>query len=207
MKYLLPVLFLILILFNLQQKHKKYTMSHYLKNSDIILATGDSLTKGHGAPDGKSYPDYLSKLTGHTVINAGLNGETSQEGLQRLPSLLDLHHPKLTLLCYGGNDILQNRSMAQLAQNLKEMIRKIRASGSDVILIAVPNFTLFGLEPLPLYKIVAKETKTPLLKGVLSEILENPAYKSDQVHPNAKGYKIFADALYKKLQEEGWIKE
>jgi len=60
--------------------------------------------------------------------------------------------------------------------------------------------TLFGLEPLALYEEVSEETNTPLLSGVLSEILEEPSMKSDQVHPNAKGYRKLGDAIYEKLK-------
>lgn len=172
-----------------------------------ILAAGDSLTYGYGAShQTESYPAYLSKWSGYTVINAGLNGETSAEGLERLPYLLKKHNPSLTILCYGGNDILQNLPMETLRQNLKRMIAQCRASGSKVLLVSVPNFTLFGLEPLPLYEEVAKETDTPLIEGVLATILNDPALKSDQVHPNAKGYEKLAEAIYGKLKEEGWIK-
>jgi len=96
--------------------------------------------------------------------------------------------------------------METLRQNLKRMIAQCRASGSKVLLVSVPNFTLFGLEPLPLYEEVAKETDTPLIEGVLATILNDPALKSDQVHPNAKGYEKLAEAIYGKLKEEGWIK-
>ena len=171
-----------------------------LSSTHTILAAGDSLTYGFGAPSEASYPARLRQKISLKVINAGENGETSSEGLQRLPSLLDTYHPKLTILCYGGNDILQKRSMQQLKKNLKKMITLCKEAGSEVLLIAVPNMTLFGLEPLALYEEVSEETNTPLLSGVLSEILEEPSMKSDQVHPNAKGYRKLGDAVYEKLK-------
>jgi acyl-CoA thioesterase-1 len=53
------------------------------------------------------------------VINAGINGELSSEGLIRLEALLDLHKPQLLLLCHGANDILQKRDLTKMADNLE----------------------------------------------------------------------------------------
>ena len=202
MKYLIIALG-ILTLFLSMRSHIPNTQP--LAKDAAILAIGDSLTYGFGASTEQSYPSQLAQLTGHRIINAGINGETSQEGLQRLPSLLSQYHPRLTILCLGGNDILQKRSMETLKENLRKMIEMTKASGSDVLLIAVPNMTLFGLDPLDLYEEVAEETDTPLLSGILSEILSDPSLKSDQIHPNARGYRKMAEAVYGRLKENGWV--
>jgi len=203
-KYLIPFAALIIVLLSY---FKNDTLMHKtLTSTETVLAVGDSLTNGYGAQNGESYPDHLRRMTGLNIVKSGVNGETSSEGLQRLPKLLETYHPKLTILCYGGNDILRNQSLSQLKKNLTKMISLCKASGSDVLLISVPNFTLFGLEPLPLYEEVAKETDTPLVEGILAKILGDPSLKSDQIHPNAKGYEKMAETIYRKLKEEGWIK-
>jgi len=206
MKYLIPLIALMLFIMTVTRTSTPDTKHSKLQNGDTVLALGDSLTYGYGAATEQSYPARLqSMLPDLHILNRGINGETSQEGLFRLEKMLRTYRPKLTILCYGGNDILQNRSMQGLKENLKKMIVTVRSNGSDVLLISVPNFTLFGLEPLPLYEEVSKETQTPLLRGTLSKILEEPSLKSDQIHPNAKGYKKMAKAIYRKLKEEGWI--
>ena len=199
MKYLLVLLAAALFLWLVRPSEKANKTP--LLPSDTILAAGDSLTYGHGASQTESYPAVLSSISGLRIVNAGKNGETSQEGLKRLPQLLQQYKPKLTLLCYGGNDILQKRSMKKLKENLKTMISLIRANGSEVILIAVPDISLFGLHPLPLHEEVADETGTPLVSGLFSDILSNPSLKSDQVHPNAKGYRKMAETLYEAIQK------
>ncbi|MGB5444185.1 MAG: GDSL-type esterase/lipase family protein, partial [Psychromonas sp.] len=88
-----------------------------------ILAFGDSLTFGYGATTEQSYPAQLSSLINVPVINAGISGELSEQGLKRLESLLELHNPQLLLLCHGGNDILKKRDLNVMADNLKEMIK------------------------------------------------------------------------------------
>lgn len=79
-----------------------------LKEGDVILAFGDSLTVGVGTQKQNSYPSVLARLTGTTVINAGVSGETTAEGLVRLSRLLDEHRPGLLILLEGGNDILRS---------------------------------------------------------------------------------------------------
>ncbi len=196
MKYLIPTvgLLLLFLAMNPTDTHKKP-----MTPNDTILALGDSLTYGFGAKAEESYPSVLAKMTGYRVINAGVNGETSDEILRRLPALLERYHPRVTILCAGGNDILQKKSMDALKANLEAMITTIKASGSDVLLIAVPHVTLFGLSTLPLYEEVAEQTDTPLLEGVLANILEQPGLKSDYIHPNAKGYRQMAEAVREKL--------
>lgn len=202
MKYIIVAVFVALILLTLPNKSTKMNT---LLPHDTILAFGDSITYGHGASHNESYPALLSSLSGHKVINAGINGETSDEGLQRLPQRLEDKSIKLMILCFGGNDILRRQSMDALKNNLKTMIRMAKIKEIDVLLVAVPNISLFGLAPLELYEEVAKEEKVPLLGGVLANILSQPSLKNDQIHPNALGYKQMAEKIYETLVENGWI--
>ena len=204
MKYVIVVIIILVILNVLPQESREMNR---LSSNDTILALGDSLTYGHGAESSESYPARLSNLTGMRVINAGVNAETSDEGLRRLPQLLEDKSIKLMILCFGGNDIMQKRSMSSLKQNLKIMIQMAKAENIEILLISVPNITLFGLSPLGLYEEVAKEENIPLLSGVLADILRQPLLKSDQVHPNALGYKKMADEIYNSLEENGWVQK
>jgi acyl-CoA thioesterase I len=184
---------------------KKNPEATPLQQHDSILAFGDSITYGFGAEADQSYPAVLESLTGYRVINAGVNGETSEEGAARLPVLLEDDSIRLMLLCYGGNDILQQRSAERLKHNLIRMIDMAKSKGIDVILIGVPSFGVFGLSSLPLYKEVAEEEAIEYMPSVLPDILEERSLKADYIHPNAAGYRTMAERISKRIRALGYV--
>jgi len=203
MKVLAIFMILLFILFSINKFQE--TKMAPISTTDSILAMGDSLTYGFLVSPKHSYPSQLSKMSGYTVINAGINGETSIEGLARLRKLLENSSIKLMVLCLGANDILQGRSLISLKQNLKEMVQMAKKKEIKVLLVSVPNFTLFGLSDLALYEEIAQEEDVALATDILSDILEQPSLKIDQVHPNALGYKKMAEMIYQSLKDEGLI--
>jgi len=175
-----------------------------LSDDAKILAFGDSLTAGLGAPASDAYPAVLQSLIGREVINAGVSGELTAEGLARLPALLLEHDPELMILLEGGNDILQNRSMASAKANLSSMIDLAKSSGTDVVLIGVPKKSLLA-STAGIYSELAEEHEIPLEKKIIGSLLKKPAMKSDSVHFNAAGYRALAEAVQKLLQNAGAI--
>jgi lysophospholipase L1-like esterase len=170
----------------------------------VVLAFGDSLTYGTGASEEESYPVQLARLTGRRVVREGVPGEVSAAGLARLPALLDEHRPRLLLLCHGGNDFLRRLPKAQAAENVLAMIRLAKSRGIDVLLIGTPEIG-FTLTPPEFYAGVAKESGIPYEGEVLTKILRNSELKSDQIHPNAKGYRLMAERVAELLKKSGAI--
>ena len=170
-----------------------------------ILAFGDSLTAGTGANDAESYPAVLAGLTGRKVINAGLPGELSAAGVQRLPELLERERPALLILCHGGNDLLARQNQQLIADNLRTMLRAAAERGIPVLLVAVPSPDL-TLKPPGLYADLAREFQMPLEDKALRHILGKSALKSDHVHPNAAGYRLLAESLADLLKKNGSIR-
>jgi lysophospholipase L1-like esterase len=170
----------------------------------LVLAFGDSITAGIGAGAGESYPDVLGKLIGRKVVNAGVPGEVSAEGLARLPELLEAQKPALLILCHGGNDLLQRLDQGQTAGNLRAMIRLARERGVAVLLVAVPAPDL-SLKPPAFYGELATESGLPIEAKILARILGKGALKSDYVHPNAAGYRQLAEALATLLKKSGAV--
>ncbi|MFT5394701.1 MAG: acyl-CoA thioesterase-1, partial [Gammaproteobacteria bacterium] len=137
-----------------------------------------------------------------SVVNAGVPGEVTSKGLSRLADELEESKPALVVLCHGGNDILRKLPHAQAAENLREMIRMIRATGAEVVMLGVPKFGLF-LDAAPFYAEVAEAEQVPIDVDILADILSDKALKSDTVHPNAAGYAKLATAVATLLREGG----
>ena len=173
-----------------------------LNSHDVIVAFGDSLTHGTGAASDTAYPAVLAMLTGHTVINAGVPGDTTSSGLQRLPAVLAEHKPRLVLLCLGGNDMLKQQPAAATENNLRLLVQTIRAGGADVVLIGVPEPRLFGGAP-DFYGRVAEEMQLPLERDIFNDVLKDNRLKSDPIHANAAGYRRVAERLAEFLRETG----
>ena len=173
-----------------------------LNSHDVIVAFGDSLTHGTGAASDTAYPAVLATLTGHTVINAGVPGDTTTSGLQRLPAVLAEHKPRLVLLCLGGNDMLRKQPAAATVNNLRLLVQTIRASGADVVLIGVPEPGLFGGAP-GFYGRVAEEMQLPLEQDIFNDVLKDNRLKSDPIHANAAGYRVVAERLAEFLRKAG----
>ncbi|MEN8259283.1 MAG: arylesterase [Pseudomonadota bacterium] len=171
-----------------------------LPQEAVIMAFGDSLTYGAGAGREENYPVVLAGLTTRRVINAGIPGEISADGLARLPSLLYEHRPQLLVLVHGGNDMLRKISASETRANLSEMIRLARSRGIPVVMLGVPRPGLF-LSSAEFYQSVAEETGTPIDSEILADILANRDLKADPIHPNAQGYALMADTIYRMLRE------
>lgn len=170
----------------------------------VILAFGDSLTFGYGAVPSESYPAHLSRLIEADVINAGISGETSSEGLVRLASLLDEHQPQLLVLCHGANDMLRRENLEVMQQNLSEMITMAEIRDIDVILISVPKASI-SMPDMPQYRALADKHAIPLQNDVIREVLSKANLRSDPIHPNGKGYSHIADAVYKLIEKHAFL--
>src|SRR5688572_17480972 len=106
-----------------------------LSGGDVIVAFGDSLTYGTGAAEHESYPAVLAGMIGKNVIRAGVPGEVTAQGLQRLQSVIDEHRPKLVIVCLGGNDMLKRVSLADTRANLRAIIKTLKDRDIGVVLI------------------------------------------------------------------------
>lgn len=175
-----------------------------LANDAVIVAFGDSLTFGTGAEPSQSYPAVLEKMIGRRVVNAGVPGEVTGDGLSRLPEILERGKLALLLLCHGGNDQLRRLNQQQTAKNIREMIRLAQDRGVAVVLIAVPALSL-SVSPPSMYREIAKELSIPIEEETLSTVLADSSLKSDYIHPNAAGYRRLAESIAAILKKNGAI--
>ncbi|MBN2864827.1 MAG: arylesterase [Thiotrichales bacterium] len=173
-----------------------------IASDGVILAYGDSLTFGEGVNRENSYPAVLSQLSNRTVINAGLNGETTEQALTRLPLMLAKHQPAMVILLMGGNDFLRKVPAQTTQANLAKLVEMIQASGAQVMLVGVPAKKLFA-DTAELYYEVASAYEVPLEEDAVASLMVRASMKSDYVHFNEKGYQALAEAIYQSLISSG----
>ena len=172
---------------------------------------GDSITAGYGIPIEKAFPALIeAKLKAankpYEVINAGLSGETTAGGLNRMDWILR-SPPDVFVLELGGNDGLRGLSLEETEKNLKAMIEKVRAANSEATII------LAGMQIPPnlgqdytsrfreLYPKVAKEMNVKLIPFLLDGVGGDPKLNlSDGIHPNEEGHARVAELVWKFLK-------
>ncbi len=175
-----------------------------------VLILGDSLSYGTGAKEGEDYPALLAQTTGWKIVNKGVPGDTTAGGLERLPELLSEYQPQLVIVELGGNDFLHQLPKSQIEANLKAIVALLKAQNIPTILVAIPEFNALraavgNLSDHMLYESIAKETATPLIKDVFSDVLSDRNLKADQIHPNAAGYAKVNQQMYQSLQKLGFV--
>lgn len=198
--WLLPLLFSIITLTGCG-KEATFTT---LPIDATILAFGDSLTFGKGVSKTDAYPAVLQTLISRNVMNAGISGETTSEGLLRLPELLNSETPDLLILFEGGNDILRNQNLTVTKSNLDSMIRLAKKMNIPVVLIGVPKKSLLG-KTAGFYAELAEEHSIPLEDSIVGKLLRQSSMKSDSVHFNVAGYAALAEAISELLKKHGAV--
>ncbi len=174
------------------------SITNYPSEGTEIIAFGDSLVYGTGATKGNDFVSRLSKSLGVSIVNLGVPGDTTADGLARL-STLDKYNPKVVILLLGGNDYLQRVQREETFQNLTQIIEDIHARGAIVLLLGVRGGVLqdnFEKE----FAALAKKHHTAYVSDVLDGVLGSRDLMSDQVHPNDAGYARITERVYPVLQ-------
>lgn len=164
-----------------------------------ILAFGDSLFAGYGLKDGESYPARLeaalrAKGVNAAITNAGVSGDTSAAGAQRLAFTLDAQKekPDLFILELGGNDLLRGISPDQTKANIGQMLAELKQRGIPVLVMGMRSPPNYGSEYQAqfdaLYRDLAKQHGAALIPFWLEDIYREPGlFQNDNIHPTAQG--------------------
>jgi acyl-CoA thioesterase-1 len=160
-------------------------------NTGPWVAFGDSLTAGYGADSGRDFPAILGQRLGVKMVNKGVPGDTSADGLKRIDEVKELH-PRVVLLCFGGNDTLTHVPFNTTFSNIGQMIDELQANGAFVVLIGVPSASIRDKYDKR-FKTLAKEKHALFIPDILKGVLGTPDLMSDYVHPNNEGYKKIAE--------------
>lgn len=178
----------------------KNEVTNYPSNGKDIIAFGDSLVVGVGASDpSQGFVSKLSKEVGRPIINLGVSGNTTRDGLERL-SQLDKHNPKVVLLLLGGNDYLRKIPEEETFSNLEKIIQDIHSRGAVVVLLGVRGGLLSDKFESDFERISGKH-QTAYVPNVLDGLITNQRYMADAVHPNDWGYQMIADKVYPVLEK------
>ncbi|WP_456453350.1 GDSL-type esterase/lipase family protein [Hydrogenimonas sp.] len=168
-------------------------------NPPVIVAFGDGITAGSGAPKEESYPAQLSRMLGIEVINAGSPRETSTEALRRLPQVLNRYKPNIVIIEVGMADVLTGRKRAKIKENLEKMVELVKQRGAKPVIIGVPDMDLIDLmisSDIGLYEEVAQDSHAIYIPNVIGPVLKDESLKSSESYPNAEGYKQIARKIY-----------
>ena len=176
--------------------------SYPIINADVgagpIIAFGDSLTAGFAVDRDGAYPQQLAGLLGTPVINRGLSGDTTEGGLARLQHDVLDDDPGIVLLCLGANDFLRRLDEDRAFANFETIIERIQQRGALVILIGL-DFPL-NRSYARRYRELARRKGCPFVPDVMDGILGDRDLMTDQVHPNAGGYKLWAQRVERVLR-------
>ncbi len=165
------------------------------------VAFGDSLTAGTGAAAGADYPARLATRLGIPIINEGVPGDTTADGLARTTDIL-AHGPAVVLLCLGGNDALRGVALDETLANLGAIIARLQRANVCVVLIGVRSASLIDRHHRP-YRDLAREKNILYLPDILDGVLGKPRLMADKIHPNAAGYDQIAARLATDLAAAG----
>lgn len=175
-----------------------------------IVAFGDSLTAGFGLSEKESYPYLLQERLradgyNYEVINAGVSGDTSLGGLERIDWTLEQEGVEILILELGANDLLRGMPVAKMKENLAEIIRRAKARDVKVLLcgmLAPPTMgSDYQREFVTAFPDLASEHKVEFLPFLLEGIaLNKDLNQADGIHPNAEGTRLMTENIYKALK-------
>jgi acyl-CoA thioesterase I len=170
-------------------------------NRPLIVCFGDSLTAGYGADEGDSYPDFLQKdLTQdgfrYRVVNQGESGDTSKDGVDRLPGVIGMK-PYLVVVEFGGNDGLRGVKIDTMRDNLSRIVTRLKLAGVKVVIAGITLPPSYGLDYVreftATYPVLGKRFDVPVIPFILQDVYGvDGMMQADGIHATEKGNEIVA---------------
>jgi len=162
----------------------------------VIVCFGDSLTAGYGADRNLSYPADLQRSLDakgykYRVVNLGVSGETTKDGLARVAAVLALK-PYLVVVEFGGNDGLRGLPIGDTEKNLDTIVSTLKKGGTRVVMAGITLPPDYGPDYVGrfngIYPAIAKKNDVKLLPFIYKDVYGVPGYiQDDQTHATAKG--------------------
>jgi acyl-CoA thioesterase I len=173
--------------------------------SKTVVFLGDSLTAGYGIDPAQSYPALIEQRLRKDhldwqVVNAGVSGDTTQGGLNRLNWILK-RRPDVVVIALGANDGMRGIPTAVISNNLVAIIDTCRKKGSGVLLMGIRIPTNYGKAYedaiVDTLERVSKDKKVPYLPFYIRDVAAIPSLNiADGIHPNVAGHQKVANRVY-----------
>jgi acyl-CoA thioesterase-1 len=174
-----------------------------------VVILGDSITAGLGLPPREAYPALLQQRlvadgSDVQVVNAGVSGDTSADGLARLDWALE-GDVRVLVVALGGNDALRALPIDQLRDNLSLIIERAQARGIRVVLAGMEAPPNYGRDYIvsfhQIYPALAVKYHVPLVPFLLQNVAGIESLNQrDGIHPTAAGARIVADNVWAVLK-------
>jgi acyl-CoA thioesterase-1 len=175
-----------------------------------IAVLGDSLSAGYGLPESEAFPAVAEELLrgrGYDVrvLNAGVSGDTTAGGLNRLEWILE-QAPEILVVELGGNDALRGQPLDHIEANLRQIVRQADERGARVLLLGMDLPTNYGpdysREFAAIYERIARDENAKLIPGFVREVgLDPELLQPDGLHPTAEGQRRLATSLVHVLEQ------
>lgn len=174
--------------------------------ASTLLVVGDSISAGYGINPDNGWVNLLRAdlEPKHQIINASISGDTTGNGLARLPVLLEKFKPSYVLLELGGNDGLRGHPLSRTKSNLQTMIDLCRQQNAQPILFEMrlpPNYGKRYTETFArLFSTLADEQNIPLVPFQFEElVLTEGMIQQDGIHPTEPAQPIIKQAVLTEL--------
>lgn len=162
----------------------------------VIVCFGDSLTAGYGVDPGLSYPANLQRTLDakgykYRVVNMGVSGETTKDGLSRVAHIVSLK-PEIVVVEFGGNDGLRGLPIGDTQRNLDAIVDALKKSGTRVAMAGITLPPDYGPDYVGrfngMYPAIAKKYGVALLPYIYKDVYGLKGYiQDDGIHATAIG--------------------
>jgi len=175
-----------------------------------VLVVGDSISAAYGINSRQGWVNLLqqrliAKGYPHIVVNASISGDTTANGLARLPALLQRYDPTIVIIELGGNDGLQGLPLTQMQDNLERMIRLSRKHAARILLTGIRLPSNYGPDFnrrfAAVFQTLAQRYDLAFQPQLLQGVAEHPELmQADGIHPLSEGQNGILDNVWPRLE-------
>lgn len=192
-------------------------MAAMASTAETLIVVGDSISAGYGINPQNGWVSLLSEKlkteeSNYQAINASVSGNTTGDGLSRLPKLLETYSPEIVVIELGGNDGLRGYPLKLMEANLTSMIQQSKEAKAQVLLLGIeipPNYgPRYTDEFRNVYQRVAENENVPLVPFILENIAtQSELMQNDGIHPTEEAQPLLLDNILPALKSVMTLKK